>query len=169
MPAAYRSEPLGTHHERGAFRCGNDALDRYLQQQARQEAEKHIAAPFVLVQESEPAVFGYYTLSASAIGAADIAPELAKKLPRYQHLPVTLIGRLAVDQRLKGQGRGAFLLVDALRRSLENAAYVAAMAVVVDAKDDTAATFYRRFGFLPLQTVPRRLYLPMKTVAGMLG
>lgn len=169
MPAAYRIEALGKQHDREEFHCGSEALDRYLRQQARQDAEKHVAAPFVLLQEGNPAVLGYYTLSASSISASDIAPELAKKLPRYQHLPVTLVGRLAVHQRLKGQGRGAFLLADALRRSLENAVHVAAMAVVVDAKDDTAAAFYRHFGFLPLQTEPRRLYLPMKTVAALVG
>ena len=169
VPTAYRIEPLGKHHERDDFRCGSEALDRYLQQQARQEAEKHVAAPFVLVQGRGLAVLGYYTLSASSVSAAEIAPDLAKKLPRYPHLPVTLIGRLAVDVRLKGQGRGGFLLADALRRSFENAMHVAAMAVVVDAKDNTAAAFYRHIGFQPLQTAPRRLYLPMRTVATLVG
>lgn len=70
---------------------------------------------------------------------------------------------------LKGQGRGGFLLVDALRRCFENAANVAAVAVVVEAKDDAAAAFYRHFRFLALQTNPGRLYLPMKTVAQLAG
>jgi GNAT superfamily N-acetyltransferase len=169
VPVAYRIEPLGKHHERDNFRCGIDALDRYLQQQARQEAEKHVAAPFVLVHGGRPDVLGYYTLSASAISACGIAPALARKLPRYQHLPVTLIGRLAVDVSLEGQGRGAFLIADALRRSLENAVHVAAMAVVVHAKNDIAAAFYRHIGFQSLQTEPQRLYLPMKTVATLVG
>lgn len=165
MPDSYRIEALGRQHQRDDFQCGIDALDRYLKQQARQEADKHVAAPFVLVHDNNPAVLGYYTLSASSISAADIAPELASKLPRYPQLPVTLIGRLAVDTRLKGQGRGSFLLMDALRRCFEHAANVAAVAVVVDAKDDEAAAFYRHFRFLALQRNPRRLYLPMKTIA----
>jgi predicted N-acetyltransferase YhbS len=82
---------------------------------------------------------------------------------------VTLIGRLAVDTRLKGQGVGAYLLMDALHRSLTHAAEIAAMAVVVDAKDDAAAAFYRHFDFKPLQANARRLYLPMKTVEGLFG
>ena len=164
-PPAYRIEPLTKTHERSEFRCGSEALDRYLAQQARQDAEKHVAAPFVLVDPQSPAVLGYYTLSASLINVGDIEPAEAKKLPRYPELPVTLIGRLAVDVRLKGQGRGAFLLMDALHRSLTHAVQIAAMAVVVDAKDEAAAAFYRRFDFVPLQTNGRRLYLPMKTVA----
>jgi GNAT superfamily N-acetyltransferase len=88
-------------------------------------------------------------------------------LPRYPQLPATLLGRLAVDQGMKGRGLGEFLLMDALRRSLEASARIAAMAVLVDAKDDAAHAFYRHFGFLPLHEQPRRLFLPMKNVAGL--
>lgn len=170
MPVStHRIEPLAKHHDRQSFKCGSEALDRYLQQQARQDADKHVAAPFVLVDPPAVTVLGYYTLSASMLSVDEIAPELAKKLPRYPQLPVTLIGRLAVDSQLKGQGRGEFLLMDALHRSLAHAAEIAAMAVVVDAKDEAAEAFYRHFDFAPLQTNPRRLYLPMKTVAALLG
>jgi GNAT superfamily N-acetyltransferase len=162
-------EALAKHHDRTEFCCGSEALDRYLQQQARQDAEKHVAAPFVMTAPPDAAVLGYYTLSAAIVAVGDIDPELARKLPRYPQLPVTLIGRLAVHERLKGQGWGAFLLMDALRRCLTHAAEIAAMAVVVDAKDEAAAAFYRRFDFTPLQSSARRLYLPMKTVARVLG
>ena len=84
------------------------------------------------------------------------------------HIP-TLIGRLAVHERLKGRGCGALLLMDALHRSLAHAAEIAAMAVVVDAKDEAAVNFYRHFDFQPLQREARRMYLPMKTVAALLG
>lgn len=164
-----RIEALTKRHARDNFTCGSQALDRYLRQQARQDADKHVAAPFVLVEPPSAEVLGYYTLSASMVEVADIAAELAKKLPRYPHLPVTLIGRLAVHERLKGQGCGALLLMDALHRSLTHAAEIAAMAVVVDAKDDAAVAFYRHFDFQPLQRSPKRMVLPMKTVASLLG
>ena len=80
---------------------------------------------------------------------------------------MTLLGRLAIDQSLKGKGVGQFMLMDALRRSLEAATEIAAMAVLVDAKDADAEAFYRRFGFAPLQQQPARLFLPMKTVAAL--
>ena len=147
------------------MRCA--ALDRYLHQQARQDAEKNVAAPFVLTAAPAPQVLGYYTLSASLVNAGELPDALAKKLPRYPQLPVTLLGRLAVDHRMKGKGIGQFLLLDALRRSLGAAANIAAMAVLVDAKDDAAEAFYRHFSFLPLHQQPRRLFLPMKTVAGL--
>jgi predicted GNAT family N-acyltransferase len=167
--AGWRVEPLAKRHDRTGFACGTEALDRYLHQQARQDADKRVAAPFVLVDSSGPTVLGYYTLSASIVDVADIDADLAKKLPRYPQLPVTLIGRLAVDMRLKGQGAGAFLLIDALHRSLTHSAQIAAMAIVVDAKDDAAVSFYRHFDFAPLQRNARRMYLPMKTVAALLA
>lgn len=165
MSSPYRIQPLGKQHDRAPFQCGAEALDRYLKLQARQDAEKYVAAPFVLLAPPGAEVLGYYTLSAAAIDVSDIAAELTKTLPRYPQLPVTLIGRLAVDQRLKGQGRGALLLMDALHRSWQRATDIAAMAVVVDAKDDAAAAFYRHFDFTPLQSNPRRLYLSMKKIA----
>ncbi|SCC92863.1 conserved hypothetical protein [Thiomonas sp. X19] len=170
MPAPatrYRIEALGKNHDRAAIDCGSAALDRYLHQQARQDADKNVAAPFAMTVPPALRVLGYYTLSASHVNASELPDTLAKKLPRYPRLPVILLGRLAVDQSMKGKGLGAFLLLDALRRSLEAAANIAAMAVLVDAKDEAADAFYRHFSFLPLQHPPRRLFLPMKTVAGL--
>lgn len=172
MPAPttpYRIEPLAKSHDRAGFSCGSEALDRYLLQQARQDAEKRVAAPFVLIEPPASRVLGYYTLSASLLDANELPNTLAKKLPRYPQLPVTLLGRLAVDQSTKGRGAGEFLLMDALRRSLEAAVDIAAMAVIVDAKDEAAEAFYRHFDFLPMQHQPRRLFLSMKTIAMLLG
>jgi predicted GNAT family N-acyltransferase len=168
LPAAatpYRIAPLSKSHDRSGFSCGSEPLDRYLQQQARQDADKRVAAPFVLVEPPANRVLGYYTLSASVITADELPDKLAKKLPRYPQLPVVLLGRLAVDQGCRGRGIGEFILMDALHRSLKSAADIAAMAVVVDAKDVGAASFYQHFGFAQLQRRPGRLFLPMKTVA----
>jgi predicted GNAT family N-acyltransferase len=162
-------EPLGRQHDRTAFHCGADALDRYLKQQARQDADKRVAAPFVAVNPPNTRVLGYYTLSASVVTLTDLPDELTRKLPRYPQLPVTLLGRLAVDQSARGQRLGEHLLLDALHRSLTHADEIAAMAVVVDAKDENAAAFYRHYEFIPLQAQPRRLYVPMRVVAQLLG
>ena len=162
-------EPLGRQHDRAAFDCGADALDRYLKQQARQDAEKRVAAPFVAVRLPDTRVLGFYTLSASVLTLADLPNELARKLPRYPQLPVTLLGRLAVDQSTKGQGLGEHLLLDALQRSLAHADQIAAMAVVVDAKDESAVSLYRHYGFLTLQAQPSRLFVTMRLVAQLLG
>ncbi|MDO8280217.1 MAG: GNAT family N-acetyltransferase [Burkholderiaceae bacterium] len=157
--------PFAKEHDRITFDCGNDDLNRYLKQQARQDAEKHVAVPFVLLEPGSPVVRGFYTLSASIIPVEELPPDMMKKLPRYGQLPVTLLGRLAVDQTARRQGVGEFLLVDALRRCLEGSQLIGAMAVIVDAKDAQAESFYRYFDFLPFQFTPRRLFLPMRQIA----
>jgi ribosomal protein S18 acetylase RimI-like enzyme len=162
-------EPLGRQHGRAAFQCGAQALDRYLKQQARQDAARCEAAPFVALQPPDKRVLGYYTLSASMLALTDVPDALARKLPRYPQLAVTLLGRLAVDQSTKGQGLGEHLLLDALRRSLAHADHIAAMAVVVDANDEAAQGFYRHYGFVTLQAQPSRLFVPMRWLARLLG
>lgn len=164
-PSAYRIEPLQRQHGCKSFRCGSAELDRYLAQKARQDAEKHVAASFVLVDSTDATLLGYYTLSAAVLNADELPPDLAKKLPRYRQLLVTLLGRLAVDQRLRAWGMSEFMLLDALHRSPEAAAGIAAMAVVGYAKDESAASFYRHFSFASLQKKPARLFLPMMSVA----
>lgn len=110
-------------------------------------------------------MLGFYTLSPSIIPAPELPPGLMKRLPRYGQLPVTLLGRLAVDRSAAGQGVGEFLLVDALRCGLEAARQIAAMAVIVDAKDERAESFYRHFDSQPFQQAPLRLFLPMAQIA----
>lgn len=157
--------PLEKGHERATFDCGNAGLNRYLQQQARQDAERHIAAPFVLRDPVNGTVLGFYTLSASLIPLGELPQVMLKRLPLYEQLPVVLLGRLAVDKTAKGQGVGEFLLLDALRRGLDAAQQIGAMAVIVDAKDERAESFYRHFDFIPFQHAPLRLFLPMNQIA----
>lgn len=160
----YRIEALDRKHDRKAFACGIEALDRYIREQARQDARRRVAAPFVLCEGESHAVLGYYTLSALSIDVGNWPEEVARKLPRYPVVPATLLGRLAVDRRLHGQGMGEYLLMDALRRALEASHEVASVAVVVDAKNEAALAFYRRYDFIPFPDVPNRLFLPMGTI-----
>lgn len=115
-------------------------------------------------------VTGYYTLSSLSIPhelwPADFKPEPPRS---YSDLPVTLLGRLAVDQSAQGTGLGGQLLVDALVRSWQVAtSSVGSMAVFVDPIDDKARSFYLHFGFIPLPDSPR-LFLPMKTIEKLVG
>src|SRR5947207_1264962 len=158
-----RFEPLGPAHDRGAFSCGAEALDNYLHKQAGQDARKRVAAPFVLTPDGKR-IAGYYTLSQYSIDLGVIPKEISRQFPKYPVVPATLIGRLAVSKEFRGQGLGQLLLMDALKRSLDSGKAVASAAVIVDAKDDDAATFYRKYGFLELPKVPKRLFLPMATV-----
>jgi ribosomal protein S18 acetylase RimI-like enzyme len=160
-------EPLAAAHDRAAFRCGVEALDRYLRAQATQDVAKRVAAAFVLTEPPAPPVLGFYTLAAASVLLRDLPTATAKRLPKYPYVPATLLGRLAVDQRTRGRGYGELLLLDALARSLAASATIGAAAVLVDAKDDAARRFYERYGFERLSEQPQRLFLPMRTVAAL--
>lgn len=149
-------------HDRSCFSCGVDALDRYLLSQASQDARRRVAAPYVLIEPPSPHVLGFYTLSNSSIHASELPAALVKKLPRYPILPATLLGRLAVDGEGRGRGLGTILLLDALRRCLRSE--TASLAVVVDAKDDAAISFYERHEFLRLRDQAKRLFKPMAEI-----
>ena len=144
------------------------ALDRYLHQQAGQDARRNLAAVFVLAEATTGRVAGYYTLSAFTIEPTSLPAALTKRLPRYAALPTVLLRRLAIAGRDRGQGLGERLLIDALARSYRQREQIAAMAVVVEAKDDAARTFYERYGFVRYEDHPYRLYLPMTTIGSLI-
>jgi ribosomal protein S18 acetylase RimI-like enzyme len=153
--------PLAAAHDRQAFSSGAVALDRYLQMQANQDIRRHIANCFVASSVQSNVVAGYYTLSAASIPVADLPEEQTRKLPRYPVLPAALIGRLAVDKRYQGQNLGSALLFDAIARAIR--ADAAVFALVVDAKDEAAARFYRHHGFHEFSGRTLRLFLPVAT------
>lgn len=161
MSFPFRLEPLGEKHDRTNFSCGQEPLDRYIRTQATQDIRRRISTCFVAVETDTGNLAAYYTLAAASIPTPDLPAEITKKLPRYPTLPAVRIGRLAVDLRFQGRGLGGALLADALRRVL--AAAPAAFALLVDAKDDKAVAFYRRYGFAPLAGQPRTLFLAVAT------
>ncbi len=164
----YVCMPLASRHDRTRFRCGVPELDDYLRRRAGQDVRRRTAAVFVLSPADDPnRVAGYFTLSAASIVLGDLPKDVTEKLPRYPHIPATLIGRLARDTEFPGTGK--LLLIDALSRSLRHSHDIAAAAIVVDAKNDHARTFYSHFGFTSLEGHPRRMFLPMKTVEALLG
>lgn len=165
----FRFEPLDKRkHDRAAFACGNESLDRYLKQQASQDIEKRVAAVVVLTPDGKT-IAGYYTLSQYAIDLVRLPKEVVKdlKLPKYPEVPATLLGRLARSTAFQGQGLGELLLMGALKRALEQSRSVASMAVVVDAIDEKASAFYREYGFMEFPDRRDRLFLPMTTIEWM--
>jgi GNAT superfamily N-acetyltransferase len=157
-----RIERLASVHDRIAFACGNDTLDRYLREQATQDERRGIARVYVAVEFERPErILGFFTLSAAAVSRDDLPPEMAKRLPRHP-VPAALVGRLAVDRSVAGRGLGRGLLVDAIDRTLLAAEAVAMAVVVVDPIDDGARRFYEAHGFRSLMGPERRLFLALK-------
>jgi predicted GNAT family N-acyltransferase len=157
-----RFEPLGEQHNRAAFSCGVDALDRYFQgDPIRQDVSRKVTNAFVLTPDGK-FVAGFYTLSPISILSVDLPPALARKLPR-RPIGATLIGRMGRDLSLRGKGIGEMLLLDALHRTWLASKLVSSWAVVVDAKEGSR-DFYLENEFIPFATQSSRLFLLMKKI-----
>lgn len=157
-------EKLTRGLDRKSFDCGVPALDEYLQRFARQNEAAGISQHFVALNTPESrAIQGYYALSAGAVAFDHVPPDMRKRLPRYP-VPVAHLGRLAVDQSAAGQGLGEYLLMDALARILRAADEIGIHAVEVVAINDSARSFYLKYGFHTLQDDRNHLYLPISIV-----
>lgn len=161
----FRFEALTASHDRTTFSCGVAALDTYLRHQASQDVRNRVAVVRLLVDTTNGAVAGFYTLSATSLRLTSLPQALQKRPPRFPYLPAILVGRLAIDTRYQGQGIGGLVLYDALRRAHAISQDLGVMAVVVDAKDERACRFYERYGFLRFSDDDQRLFLPMRRIA----
>ena len=157
-------ELLSKLHEKKEFSCGKELLDGYIRNQAKQDFVRDLSVCYVLNEIDTKRVVGYYTLSSNTIERSEFPEELAKKLPlSYNNLPTILLGRLAVDQRDKGNGHGAFLLINALNKAVELSESLGILAVVVDPIDDDAKNFYFAYGF-KLLSGSGKMFITIKTI-----
>jgi GNAT superfamily N-acetyltransferase len=152
-------EQLGKIHQRQNFDCGEESLNLFLKNYARQNDEKGLGKTYVAVQPGENEILGYYTLSSGSVSFENV-PE---KLPRYP-TPTAHLGRLAVDVRQKGKGLGEFLLIDALARVARVSDQLGIYAVEVYALNESAKRFYLKYGFTELIDDEKHLYTTLKTV-----
>lgn len=157
-------QPIDKKYQRNHFDCGYAVLNDYLKKYARQNHEKGIAKTFVAIPYSgELKIYGYYTLSASVIEFESLPDSYKRGIPSYP-IPCMLIGKLAVDNSVKGQGLGSELLADAFYRAVRAAQEIAIYAVRVDAIDSQAQNFYLKHEFIPFTDNSYSLFLPMTTI-----
>ena len=148
-------------HDRASFDCGVEPLNLYLQTLAVQHRAKGIATTFVLVDSDRPTwILGYYSLSAATLAFERLTEADRKGLPTYP-IPAVRIGRLAASAAHRGQRLGELLLQNAIKRTLLARRTLGVYAVVVEAKDTSAESFYRKFGFRLCDPRTRQLYLPL--------
>ena len=152
--------PLTAGHDLSSFDCGEPALNDWLRNRALKN-ESRFSRTYVVCRGNK--AVAYYCISAGAIERDASPGKLRRNAP--DAIPVSVIGRLAVDRSCAGKGLGADLLSDALRRIALASQSIGIGAVLVHAKDDSAKRFYLRCAeFIEYPEDSRTLFLPIETV-----
>jgi ribosomal protein S18 acetylase RimI-like enzyme len=146
---------LASDHDLSDFDCGNAELNRWLCEHAAASQKADLARTYVLLDDVT--VVGYLSLTTGSIRPEAAPKRYTRGMPRHP-IPTILIARLAVDRRQHGKRIGSRLLAQALRIAVIASGAAAARLVVVDAIDDRAAAFYRRWGFIDVPENPHRLF-----------
>lgn len=162
-------QPLASRHVVSRFVNGtHPSLDQWLRERAR-SSEGFSARTYVVCPESEPnRVVGYFSISAAVEQRSALpSAKLRRGLP--DHVPLLLIGCLAVDAQWQGRGVGSALLVDALRRCSAASEIAGVRGVIAHAIDEAAVGFYERHGFVRCPLGERVMLMPIETVRSLVA
>ncbi|MEK6673359.1 MAG: GNAT family N-acetyltransferase [Nitrospirota bacterium] len=156
--------PLSGEQDRTGFDCGVAELNAFLRATARQHGEKGISRTFVLVENDKPAaILGFFTLTLCEVTTDHLPSSYTHMYPNHK-LPAVRLARLAVSLRHQGAGYGKLLLAEAIHRTILIADHAGSIGLFVDAKNDRARDFYKRYGFIHLPDHKQSFFLPMKTL-----
>ena len=153
-------QPLSAEHRLEDFACGETSLDDWLRRRALINQTTGASRTFVVTDESGQ-VLAYYALAAGAVSHQESPGAIRRNMP--DPVPVMVLARLAVDQRLQGQQVGGALLKDALQRAVSVAQNIGVRALLVHVLNDRARQFYAHYGFVPSPANPMTLMLPLHT------
>jgi GNAT superfamily N-acetyltransferase len=163
--SGYDLELLSGQHDRKSFRCGSEALNRYLRETARGHLEKGVSITRVLVnRDVKPPkpVLGYFTLT-TVLVEAKAWPGASKGLPPMP-VPVVLLGRLAVAEESQGGGIARLLLAAARQIAADSMRGSGGIGLAVDALDESVVGFYEKYGFQRVTDQSLRLFLPLASL-----
>ena len=163
MPRFGDPEPLGPDHSLGGFECGVDSLNSWLPKHAGAAAASGSARTYVIEDAEQGRVVGYHALCAASVSRREASPRAGRGMPRHP-IPAVLLARLAVDKSVQGRGLGAFLLRDAMVRTLAASLELGIRVMLVHALDESARDFYLHHGFEPSHTDSMNLQLLVKDI-----
>lgn len=146
--SAWRSGRLTENHDRDTFDCGNEVLNRWLTDQALRAEQAGVSATTVWTRAPDRRVVAYHSISPTVLRRDELPSR--SMAGGYTTVPGYLLGRLALDRTLHGQGLGSQLLIDALGRIVSACSKGGGRVIVVDAIDDAAAAFYKHHDLTPV-------------------
>ena len=157
--------PLGREHDRQNFDCGDEKLNTWIRQFARQSHVAGGAKTFVAVRPPRSnEILGFYSISPASTDYQRTPAVLRRGLGQYD-VPVFRLGRLGVGTEWQGRGLGSKLVLAAGKRCLRVSEEVGGVALLIDAKNDTVARWYERLGAVRLDDTELTLFLPLATIA----
>lgn len=161
-------EPLGDDHNRAAFSCGRDYIDRQFHSRLDSQIKDNLARAFVAVEPGKKEILGFYVLRSHEIEAYRVPDQWGGMIETHTlgSVPSAFIALFATRERVQGRGIGRAMMADALRRikrtSLET---MGIYAVVLDALDQQAFAFYEKLGFQALDPhCPMRMFYPVSQI-----
>jgi GNAT superfamily N-acetyltransferase len=137
--------PLRADDDLSSFDSGEPDLDEWLRKKALRNETEGASRTYVACEAGSRRVVGYYCLATGAVQRLSAPGRVRRNMP--EPVPVMVLGRLAVDRSLQGQGLGSGLLRDAVLRTLQAADIAGIRALLVHTLSDRARKFYEERGF----------------------
>ena len=160
----WHEEPIAKSHDRKGFDCGDADLNAFFQKHARQNHKAGSSKTFCAIEDTDPKrVLGFYSLAPVSVGLRRLPASVAKGLPQHD-VGGFLLARIATHKDMQGRGLGGQLLLAAGKRCLRVAAEAGGVLLVIDAKNERAATWYEGYGAVRLGDMPLKLVLPLATI-----
>lgn len=155
-----------TEYETDGFDCGEASLNTFLTQHLKRQHNGKILRAYTLqTVASRPRVFGYYTLSGGSFEKEQLPTKTQQKKVPYRTVPCVMLGRLAIDKSLQGNGWGEMLVAHAMHVVYNASLAVCVHGLFVEALTDSAKNFYEKLGFIPLADGNQHsLFYPTKSI-----
>jgi len=140
--------PLDPTFDRGAFRCGNDFIDRYVKKRCLGDHALHKLRAYVATQPDTPTVIGFYTLSLTSLKPGETSPAEAQEKFKSWAIPLVYLGQIGVQEEYQRKhGIGSALMTHAFEQTLRIADIAGTYGMMLDADNDEVAAFYEGWGF----------------------
>ncbi|MFZ5483839.1 MAG: GNAT family N-acetyltransferase [Pseudomonadota bacterium] len=151
--------PLSDSHLLDGLACGVASLDDWLKRRARANQATGASRTYVVADDTGQ-VMGYYCLASGALAMSEAPASLRRNMPNP--IPMALLGRLAVDTTMQGQGLGVAMLRDAVERTQAASGILGIRGVLVHALSAEAKAFYERYGFVASPVRPMMLVMSLR-------